>query len=149
MGLLHRFRRPLRWSALSTRCRLARVSRTSPRSRSRRSRRLDNMMRHAPGSLQPHSTHVRGAKGVGEGHVISMGEEVLHGLWVPPHELVARLLELLEYVVEIFYCSHSDITSIDEVLSLDTLRAYYAIHRSAWKGYSPKFARDSGRWHHG
>jgi hypothetical protein len=49
------------------------------------------------------------------------------------------LLELLEYVVEIFYCSHFAITSIVDALSLDTLRAYYAIHLSAWKGSSPKF----------
>jgi hypothetical protein len=51
-----------------------------------------------------------------------VGEQLLHGLWVPLHELVACLLEPFEYFVEIVYRSYCDITSIAFVLSLDTLR---------------------------
>jgi hypothetical protein len=72
-----------------------------------------------------------------------MGKHVLHGLWVPLHELVAGLFESFEYFVEIFYRSHLEITSIVDALSLrtpsGTLRASYAIHRSAWKAYSVMF----------
>src|SRR3954465_8074528 len=57
------------------------------------------------------------AEGVGEGHVISMGEEILQGLWVPLHELVTRSLESFEYLVEIVYGGHLDITSIVEAVS--------------------------------
>src|SRR5215204_7534473 len=60
-------------------------------------------------------------EGVGEGYVVSMGEQILHGPWIALHELVACLLELFEYFVEIVYRSYCDITSIALVLSLDTL----------------------------
>ncbi len=63
------------------------------------------------GNLLP-PAHGR-AKGVSEGYVFPVGEQLLHGLWVPFHELVARLLELFEYSVEIIYSSHLlEITSI-------------------------------------
>jgi hypothetical protein len=41
----------------------------------RRSRHLDNTMRHALGSWQHHPTHAREGKGVGKGHVFVMGED--------------------------------------------------------------------------
>jgi hypothetical protein len=40
-----------------------------------------------------------------------MGEHILHGLWVSFYELVARLLELFEYCVEII-SGHLELTSI-------------------------------------
>jgi hypothetical protein len=64
-------------------------------------------------------------KGVCERYVVFMGEEVLHGLGVPFDELLARLLELFEYSVEIIYSSHLEVTSIvDVLLSLRTLCGY-------------------------
>jgi hypothetical protein len=57
------------------------------------------------------STHGR-AERVGEAHIVSVGEQLLHGLGVPFHELVARLLESFEYCVEISYSSHLELTSI-------------------------------------
>jgi hypothetical protein len=71
-------------------------------------------------------------KRVGEGNVVSVGEQILHGLGVALHERVACLLELFEYMVEIIYRGHSDFTSIVDASSLDTLRTYYAIHPGAW-----------------
>jgi hypothetical protein len=62
------------------------------------------------------SAHGR-AKGVSKGYVFTMGEELLHRLWVPFDELVARLLELFEYSVKIIYSSHIEITSIVDTLS--------------------------------
>jgi hypothetical protein len=52
------------------------------------------------------------AEGVGEGYIFSVGEQFLHGLGVLFYELLARLLELFEYSVEIFYRSHLETTSI-------------------------------------
>jgi hypothetical protein len=52
------------------------------------------------------------AEGVGEGYVFSVGEKLLYRLWVPFDELLARLLELFEYSVEIIYRSQLEITSI-------------------------------------
>jgi hypothetical protein len=46
-----------------------------------------------------------------------MGEEILHGLRVALHELVARSLESFDYFVEIVYGGHFDITSIVEAVS--------------------------------
>ena len=57
------------------------------------------------------------AEGVGEGYVFSVGEKLLYRLWVPFHELLARLLELFEYSVEIIYSSQLEITSILDALS--------------------------------
>jgi hypothetical protein len=68
------------------------------------------------------------AEGIGEGYVFSVGEELLHRLWISFDELLARLLELFEYSVEIIYRSQLEITSI-----VATLRASYAIHPSFWK----------------
>jgi hypothetical protein len=45
-----------------------------------------------------------------------MGEQLLHGQGVPFDELVARLLESFEYVVEIVYRGHSGTTSIIDAL---------------------------------
>ena len=57
------------------------------------------------------------AEGVGEGYVFSVGEKLLYRLWVPFNELLARLLELFEYSVEIIYSSQLEITSILDALS--------------------------------
>src|SRR5215211_3574529 len=91
---------------------------------------------HGPSGLIP-SAHGR-AKGVGEAYVLSMGVHLLEGLWVAIDDLAQREVRSLDHLVKIVYGSHLEITSIAEVLSLNTLRAYYAIHRSAWKGNSPK-----------
>jgi hypothetical protein len=52
------------------------------------------------------------AEGVGEGYVFSVGEKLLYRLWVPFHELIARLLELFQHSVEIIYSSQLEITPI-------------------------------------
>jgi hypothetical protein len=85
---------------------------------------------------------VRGAEGVGEGHVFSVREQLLHGLWVTFDELVARPLESFEYSVEIIYSGHLELTLIVGTSSLGkghySLRASYAIHLTAWKKLSEK-----------
>lgn len=52
------------------------------------------------------------ATGIGEAHVVSMGEQVLHGLGVPFHELTQRQLILLDQFVYIIYGTHLEILSI-------------------------------------
>ncbi len=47
-----------------------------------------------------------GHQGVSEGHVVSVGEQLLHGLGVAFHELVQRLLILLDQSIDIIYLSH-------------------------------------------
>ena len=68
-------------------------------------------MLHAPEPQQPAPIHARGAEGVGEAYVVSVGEQLLHGFWVSFYELVARPLELFEYSVKIIYSSHVELTS--------------------------------------
>jgi hypothetical protein len=52
------------------------------------------------------------AIGVGEAHVVSMGEEPLYRLGIPFHELAYRQLILLDQVVYFVYSTHSDILSL-------------------------------------
>jgi hypothetical protein len=49
---------------------------------------------------------------VSEGHVFSIGEQLLGRLWVCFHELTQRQVILLDHFVEIIYRSHLDITPI-------------------------------------
>jgi hypothetical protein len=52
------------------------------------------------------------AIGVGEAHVISMGEEPLHKLGIPFHELAYRQLILLDQLVNFIYRTHPDLLSL-------------------------------------
>jgi hypothetical protein len=53
----------------------------------------------------------RWAKGVGKGHVFSMGEQLLHWPGITFYKLIPRQLKLLEYFFEIIRRSHLEITS--------------------------------------
>jgi hypothetical protein len=58
------------------------------------------------------SSHPRGrAEGVSQGYVFSVGEELLHGLWVAFDQLLSGLLEPFEYPVEFFRSGHLGLTS--------------------------------------
>jgi hypothetical protein len=75
-------------------------------------------MRHAAwglGNLLP-PTHGR-AIGVGEARVFSVGEEILHGLRVPFHEIVQRQLIDLDELIDLAYGCHLEITSIVDAYS--------------------------------
>jgi len=52
------------------------------------------------------------AKGVSEGYVFSMGEQLLRRLGVSFHELTQRQVKLLNYFVKIIYRTHLDILSV-------------------------------------
>lgn len=52
------------------------------------------------------------ATGIGEAHVVSMGEQLLHRLGVPFHELTQRQLVLLDQLVYINYSTHLEVLSI-------------------------------------
>jgi len=51
-------------------------------------------------------------KGVSEGHVFSVGEQLLRRRGVPFLELIYRRRPLLEYLLELIYRSHLEITSL-------------------------------------
>ena len=60
-----------------------------------------------------------------------MGEQFLHGLRVPFDELLARLLEPFEHLIELINRSHLETTSTVWTpcpFPKDTLRTSYAIH---------------------
>jgi hypothetical protein len=117
-GLISPFRQPWTPNALSAPRRRARESRSWLRSQSRRPGRLCVTMRHAAwglGNLIP-PTHGR-AIGVGEARVFSVGEEILHGLRVPFHELVQRQLIELDELIDLAYGCHLEITSIVDAYS--------------------------------
>src|SRR5918998_5056467 len=50
--------------------------------------------------------------GIGEGHVLPVGEHGLHGFGISLDELAQRLLASFDYPVEVVYGSHLGITSI-------------------------------------
>src|SRR5215212_648744 len=62
-----------------------------------------------------------------------MGVHLLEGLWVAIDDLAQREVRSLDHLVKLVYGSHLEITSIADVLSLNTLRASYAIQPSAWR----------------
>src|SRR5215213_8278080 len=81
--------------------------------------------------------------GVGDAHVFAMLPHLLHGLVVTFYERVLCQVPLLQHSVEIIYGSHLEDTSIVGAPFPQghySVRASYAIHRSAWKGYSANFA---------
>jgi hypothetical protein len=53
-------------------------------------------------------------KGVSQGYVLSMGEQLLHGLGVPFHEHIQRLLIAVDQSIDIVYGRHLEITSTVE-----------------------------------
>jgi hypothetical protein len=57
------------------------------------------------------------AKGVSEGYVLSVGEQLLRRLGVPFLELIDCQLPLLEYLVKIVYLGHLENTSIVDASS--------------------------------
>jgi hypothetical protein len=59
---------------------------------------------HCLGNLLPSLRD--NATGVGEGHVVSMGEQPLRGLRVSFHEFTYRQVVLLDYFVKILYRTH-------------------------------------------
>jgi hypothetical protein len=52
------------------------------------------------------------AKRVSQGYISSMGEQLLHRLGVPFHELTKRQVILLDQLVDIVHRGHLDITSV-------------------------------------
>ena len=78
-----------------------------------------------------------------------MRDEPLARLRVPLDELSLRQVESLDEFVYIIYRGHLlEIIPMVAPFAKDTPQESYAIHPSAWKGDSPKFAAGLWRWHH-
>src|SRR5919107_4337947 len=99
------------------------------------------------GALEGHRHFVpparNGEEGVGQCHILAVGKEGLVGLRVAAYELGRGELVLLQHSFDLVRSSHlqrSPPWFEPCPFPKDALRASYAIHRSAWKGHSQKFA---------
>src|ERR687896_790748 len=83
------------------------------------------------------------AEGVSQGYVVSVGEQLLHGLGVAFDELLSRPLEAFEYPVEIIHFGHLGLTSTSDPPSFLEGRssgASYAIQGAEHTRFLPSFA---------
>src|SRR5687768_12992183 len=75
------------------------------------------------------------AKGISQGYVFSVGEQLLHGFGVSFHEHVQRLLILVDQLINIVYGRHLEITSTVDALS-------FPRHPAFILRYSPECVED-------